>query len=210
MQIKKIKILLIKILPISLLELIQRHRTFQKWKKNNYLGSTPQSVKEKLFEKYSVTGADWIESGTYLGTNTYFFSKRSKNVYSIEPQVNLYKAAFNRFKGLNILLFNDISENVFPKLLPTLKGDLNFWLDGHYSEGVTFQGNKECPIEDELNAIELNFDNFKKISIFIDDVRNFFIPTKDYPAINYLIDFARRLNLEWIIQHDIFIMRKKN
>jgi hypothetical protein len=141
---------------------------------------------------------------------TYYLSKKYPHIYSIEPNVEFYKEALNIFKGSNVTLFNNVSENTLPTLLPTLKGNLNFWLDGHYSGGETFKGNKECPIKDELNSIEVNFDNFEKISIFIDDVRLFLSSANDYPSIDYLVDWSRRLNMRWRIEHDIFIIQKNN
>ena len=110
-----------------------------------------------------------------------------------------------------LLIFNDVSENVFPKLLPNLKGNINFRLDGHYSARKTFKGAKNCPVEDELNAIEKNLSNFAGLSILIDDVRCFLPDNSqysDYPSIDYLVDWARRLNMRWRIEHDIFIMQK--
>ena len=145
-----------------------------------------------------------------MGDTTHYLSKKYPHIYSIEPKVEFYKAAINRFKSQNVTLFNDVSENVFPILLPTLKDNLNFWLDGHYSGGETFKGNKQCSIKDELNCIEVNFHNFPKISIFIDDVRLFLSSANDYPTIDYLVDWSRRLNMKWKIEHDIFIIQKNN
>jgi len=132
-------------------------------------------------------------------------------VYSVEPEPKLYASACKRFEGGNITLFNDVSEKILPSLLPSLNGDINFWLDGHHSAGVTFKGEKDCPVGDEPNAIEKNFGNFDKLTILIDDVRCF-LPTNEsyseYPSIDYLVDWARRMKLHWRIEHDIFIMQK--
>ena len=119
---------------------------------------------------------------------------------------SLYIDACKRFEGRNVSLFNDTSENVLPSLLPKLNGDINFWLDGHYSAGITFKGDKDWPVVDELSAIEANFDNFEKISILIDDVRLFLLSESehsDYPSIDYLVDWARKMNMRWRIEHDI-------
>ena len=147
---------LLKILPKSLIRLVNRQSEFKQWKKRNYLENAPQSVKEGVLKKYSLKNCDWIETGTFLGTTTHFLSERFPHDYSIEPSVELYKAAHNRFQGKNVTLYNDTSENVLRELLPTLEGNLNFWLDGHYSEGITFRGNKDCPIIGELNIIDTN------------------------------------------------------
>ena len=208
MKLKQIKKLLKKILPDNLIESIRRQREFKYWKKRNYLENAPQFIKEMVLEKYSIKNANWIETGTFRGETTKYLSKRYPLIYSIEPDVEFYKVALNRFKNQNVKLFNDESENIFPILLPTLKDNLNFWLDGHYSQGITFKGKKDCPIINELNAIKKNFDNFKKLSIFIDDIRLFLSSTKDYPSINYLVDWTRRLDMKWRIVNDIFIIQK--
>ena len=197
-----------------LIKTIQNQRALAVWKKKDYLENGPQFVKEKIFEKYGIKDAFWVETGTYMGTTTLFLSQKFPHVYSIEPGKELYQRAAHIFKGQNVTLFNDVSERVLPTLLPKLSGDCNFWLDGHYSAGVTFKGKKDCPVEDELNAIESNLRNFKKLAILIDDVRCF-LPSSnsklsDYPSIDYLVDWARRLNMRWRIEHDIFIIQKDN
>ena len=55
---------------------------------------------------------------------------------------------------------------VLPKLLPNLSGDINFWLDGHYSSGLTFKGDQECPIKDELDQIGNNLKRLSYGNIF--------------------------------------------
>ena len=200
------------LLPLTVIEFIQTQRSMSEWKTRSFLENSPQIVKQNVFLKYGVKDACWVETGTYYGTTTSYLSGLFPHVYSVEPEPTLYAAACKRFKGKNVSLFNDVSENIFPSLLPKLSGNINFWLDGHYSAGVTFKGEKDCPVEDELIAIEQNLNNFNKISILIDDVRCF-LPNNssysDYPSIDYLVDWARRMNFNWRIEHDIFIMQKK-
>lgn len=201
-----------KLLPLAALEFIQTYASMRQWKKRDYLENSPQIVKQKVFHKYGIKDAVWVETGTYLGSTTNFLSGLFPHVYTVEPEPNLYAAACKRFTGKNVTLFNNVSENIFPSLLPKLSGNVNFWLDGHYSAGITFKGEKDCPVEDELIAIEKNIDNFDKITILIDDVRCF-LPNNssytDYPSIDYLVDWARRMNFHWRIEHDIFVMQKQ-
>ena len=109
------------------------------------MGNSPQFIKEIVFEKYGVANAPWVETGTYMGKTTNFLRERYPHVHTIEPEIKLYNAALKLSNGKNVTLYNDVSENVFPKLLKSLSGDVNFWLDGHYSGGITFKGKKNCP-----------------------------------------------------------------
>jgi len=199
-------------LPQVFIEFVQHILAMRSWKRGGYLDNAPQGIKESVFHKYGITNAAWVETGTYLGTTTKFLCRNFPHVYTIEPGLDLYQTACARFSGMNVTLFNGVSENILPELLPTLSGNINFWLDGHYSAGVTFKGEKDCPVEDELSAIEKSLSNFDKLTILIDDVRCF-LPSNsaysaDYPSIDYLIDWARKLNMRWRIEHDIFIMQR--
>jgi len=175
-----------------------------------YFEHSPQFIKQEVFLKYGIKNAKWIETGTCHGITTKFLADNYPQVYSIEPSKDLYDRAVQNFKGRNVDLFNNCSENVLPDLLSKLNGDINFWLDGHYSGGVTFKGKKDCPVEDELLAINENISNFTKITILIDDVRCFLAKSPDYdsyPSIDYLVDWSRKNKFYWRIEHDIFIMR---
>ena len=86
----------------------------------------PQQIKELVFEKYGVVNAPWIETGTFLGKTTNFLRERYPHVHSIEPEIKLYNGALKRFHGKNVTLYNDVSENVLPKLLKNLLGDVKF------------------------------------------------------------------------------------
>ena len=205
------KLFIKKILPKQFVKNFKIYRILKKWGKRNFLEHSPQSIKEFVFEKYGIVNAPWVETGTFQGITTNFLRERYPHVHSIEPEIMLYNAAQKRFSGKNVTLYNNVSEKVFPNLLKSLSGDVNFWLDGHNSEGVTFKGEKNCPVVDELNAIEVNLSNFNQITILIDDVRCF-LPVNsehpDYPSIDYLVDWARRLDMYWRIEHDIFIIQK--
>jgi hypothetical protein len=111
-----------------------------------------------------------------------------------------------------VIPIHGLSEDIFPELLPKLKGKINFWLDGHYSGGLTHKGPKDCPLKEELLAIESNISNYDYVIILIDDVRCFNPSIKefaDYPHLNYLVDWAKKNDLNWYIEHDIFIASTK-
>jgi len=197
------------ILPSFLIKKLNIFRQFFSWYKQGFLGNAPQLIKQNIFYKYGIPNAQWVETGTFFGDSTDFLIKNFPKVYSIEPSKHLFDYVVKRFTNQkNVILFNDVSEKILPELLSNLSGDINFWLDGHYSSGITFKGDQDCPIEDELYQISKNLEKFNKVLILIDDIRCF-IPNNEfteYPSINDLVHWSQKNNFNWIIEHDIFIM----
>ena len=107
-----------------------------------------------------------------MGDTTSVLSKVAKMVYSIEPEPALFSKAEQRFRNTsNVKIISGLSEDVLPKLLPTLSGNICFWLDGHFSGGITFKGPQETPILAELDAIGRNIAKMGKVVVMIDDIR---------------------------------------
>lgn len=188
-----------------------RWREFRKWSERLYGVPCPSFVKQAVLARNGFPGAIWVESGTFLGVTTRFLANFGSFVYTIEPGPNLYKSAQLKLGSLsNVKVINGLSEEVFPSLLPTLSGDLNFWLDGHYSAGGTHRGPKDTPILDELESISLNRKNFSSVCVLIDDVRCFNPRLEEYstyPDVRSLIDWAEAEHFHWHIEHDIFVAR---
>ena len=190
---------------------IRNHsKEFYQWKKRQFTAPSPDLVKRQVLLSHSIPRAIWIETGTYLGDTTYFLSQDAKFVYSIEPEPTLFRDAEARFKNnKNIKIINGLSEEVLPRILPDIEGEVNFWLDGHDSGGATHRGPQETPIIDELKCISRYRINLTKMVVFIDDVRLFTPSHKEfrvaYPTLDYLVDWSRNNEFQWSIAHDIFI-----
>lgn len=155
-------------------------------------------------------GGDWHLSRD----TTEFLSRSAVRVVSIEPEPDLYRRAQKRFSKVpNVELVNGTSEEVFGEVLTQIEGKINFWLDGHYSAGVTYLGEKVTPIEEELSAIDRHFEKFDEVVVLVDDVRIFDpLVAKDsgYPTIDLLVNWAESHSLRWKIEHDIFIATNSN
>lgn len=160
--------------------------------------------------RYAIPDAEWIETGTYRGTTTNYLSRHFPHVHTIEPQLDFYESVKLKFKEKNITVYHGTSEDILPGLLPKVNRVLNFWLDGHYSGGETFQGKNECPIEIELREIERNKYDPQNLTVFIDDVRCFASRTEylSYPDLDFLTGWAARNGLNWIVEHDILVLKK--
>ena len=91
-----------------------------------------------------------------------------------------------------------------------MKGDISFWLDGHYSKGDTFKGTKVTPIIYELETISNYISKYKKVLILIDDIRLSHTKKQNYPSLDFYVDWAKSNNLSWTIEQDIFIMKSLN
>ena len=181
------------------------------WAKSRFAAPSPHFIKQACLLRNGIPAATWVETGTYVGATTHLLSKYATKVYSIEPEPTLFARAAKHFRNFrNVEILHGTSESIFPDLLPRIHGNVNFWLDGHYSGGQTFKGAQVTPIVDELRNIALNRHHFKDVCVLVDDIRCFNPRLSEYaayPPIDVLVDWARANNLQWHIEHDIFIAR---
>ena len=145
----------------------------------------------------------FIETGTYLGDMVDGVRNVFEEVYSIELSPRLHLEARARFKGApHVTLLQGDSGAVLKDLLPRLSRPCLFWLDGHYSGGITALGNKETPIVNELDHI-LRHKLLLNHVILIDDARCF-TGEGDYPGLEWLRARANSAGLNHFeVEHDI-------
>lgn len=138
-------------------------------------------------KKYSID--NFVETGTYFGDTVGYIAKSGVRCTSIELSKELYQAACVRFKACeNIRLVQGDSGQRLPELLNELKKPALFWLDGHYSSGITACAKTHTPISTELQAILSH--PIKQHVILIDDARCF-DGTNDYPHLDDLLRVIR-------------------
>ena len=96
-----------------------------------------------------------VETGTYLGDTTRFLSQYVKKIYSIEIGTQLAAMARRRFKRkpeIEIMLGD--SGELLEELLLEINGNVLFFLDGHFSEGITSTSlSYETPLIRELQVL---------------------------------------------------------
>lgn len=184
------------------------------WAERNFDSPAPHFVKMRVLTPASEPGV-WIESGTYVGQTTAELAQRGGLVFSIEPSKELATEVMARLgKMENIRIINDLSENVLDDLITEViaanYSTIAFWLDGHYSEGITHLGPVETPIISELEIISKHMNAFKEVTIYIDDFRCFVAQLPDYPTPYFLSEWAESQKATWDVRHDIFIISKRN
>ena len=169
----------------------------------------PTQVKWAVLHRYGGTTDTWIETGTYLGDTTEYLARTAKHVFSIEPEDNLAMRAAKKFSlHNNVTIIHGLSEDHIDNLLDSVEGPVSLWLDGHYSAGITFKGPIDTPIERELDAIARRLYRLDVAAVFIDDVRCFNPQIPDYAAYPHrssLVRWAENCQLDWTIEHDIFV-----
>tara|TARA_B100000989_G_scaffold102159_1_gene74665 strand:+ start:156 stop:845 length:690 start_codon:yes stop_codon:yes gene_type:complete len=183
------------------------------WSKSNFRVPTPQFTKNSVFQRHTDDLTVWVETGTYKGTSTEFLSKCSKYVYTIEPEYNHYlstKDKLNKKGYKNIQFYHGTSEATLDEILNSIETEkLSIWLDGHWSGGDTFLGENPTPVLEELTIIKKYLHKFNKISILVDDIRDFNhykADTKsEYPDKMILIKWGLENNFNWEIIYDILI-----
>ena len=192
-------------------DLADKNNGYRDWADREFAAPSPHFVKQKVLLRNGLHDATWVETGTFMGDTTSVLSRVAKMVYSIEPEPTLFSKAEQKFRNTsNVKIIKGLSEEVFPKLLPTITGNICFWLDGHYSAGFTFRGPRETPIIDELSVIGQNISKMRKVVVMVDDVRCFDPRNPEfsaYPPVDVLVDWAKKHNLIWHIEHDIFIAK---
>ena len=182
--------------------------TLLNWSRSHWQLPAPAVVKKEVLLRYRIPNAGWIETGTYLGETSSFLARNSKSyqVFSLEPSPQLFRFATKKWRKIsNLTIINESSETGFENTLKQIKGSVNFWLDGHNSGDITYLGEHFSPIQLELELIKKYRENFKEITVFIDDVR-LFIGSDGYPKVSELVQWAESLELNWKIEYDIFIV----
>lgn len=123
-----------------------------------------ESLKED-YRKFPV----FIETGTYLGETIFAIERYFDQLYTIEIKEEFYNNAARRYNGNKIRFVLGDSSKKFLEILPTIKSPSIFFLDGHWSAGNTGRGEKDCPLYEELSAINTHFSN--EAILILDDMR---------------------------------------
>lgn len=159
------------------------------WRNAGGPNPPPNAVKRRIISSYaSLLGAEtFIETGTLYGDMDYAMKDRFKHIYSIELNEDLWRRAVHRFRHYgHIQILHGDSGEVLPRILRQVSTKCLFWLDGHYSGGITAKGLTETPIMQEIQAILQH--PIKGHVLLIDDARCF-DGTQDYPTLRELKDF---------------------
>ncbi len=141
----------------------------------------------------------FFETGTYLGNTVFGVKDAFDEVYSVELSRDLAALARERFSGdRHVHIINSDSAAALGDFLRRLDRPAIFWLDAHYSAGITAKGKVQTPVRDELRAILSH--SVKRHCILIDDVKDF-NGNNDYPTVAEVLQMVREYG------HDAYEVR---
>lgn len=167
---------------------ISHQRQLSKWKKEGQPLPPPRMIKEGTIKKYadSTCYNILVESGTYLGDMVFAQLNNFKKIYSIELDYSLWKKAKKRFRNYpHVSIIQGDSGKILNRVLGEINEPAIFWLDGHYSGGITAQGENVTPIFEELDII---FKSPFNHVLLIDDAR-LFNGQNGYPTMEELENY---------------------
>ena len=197
------------LVPLTARVRAQRAYLYAKWLSSGQPSPAPQAVKLGVFARYGYEGGTWVESGTYLGDTTRILARHAERVFTIEPSSELAARARQGLADLsNVEVLEGLSEDVLPSLLHGLNGTISFWLDGHASGGLTHSGSKVTPIREEFATISEHIGQFDRVAVLVDDFRGFggrHDVDGAYPSRASLVAWADSHNMNWTVEHDIFV-----
>jgi len=172
--------------------------------------SPPEILKQRIVKEYAKRFRlrMFVETGTYLGEMVNAVRNRFDQIYSIELGLELYENAKRRFADKkNITIIHGDSGKVLDELLGHVNQPCLFWLDGHYSGGITAKGEAETPIRKELSHI-FNHSIASHHVILIDDARCF-IGDHDYPTIEELRNLSSSAGFDvFEVKHEVIRIHK--
>jgi hypothetical protein len=132
------------------------------------MGSIPSLLAAQLRDAFGLRRA--VETGTYLGTGARTLAGIFDEVVTIELSPELAAQAQRSLDDcVNVSVIQGDSRVVLAKVvndeIPSL-----YWIDGHWSGGLTAGQESECPILEEISAIRQGPSDS---CVLIDDARLF-------------------------------------
>jgi len=155
----------------------------------------------ETFKKYK-TNNIFIETGSYIGDGINQAIEAGYNkIISIELGHQLYEGCVKRFKDNDIVsLFQGDSSDVLNLILKDINSPATFWLDGHWSGGITARGKLISPIMQELDIIKNHTINTH--TILIDDMRCWQHEWKDFSfGKDEIEQKVKQINDKYIIEY---------
>jgi hypothetical protein len=190
----------------AVLGVVQDHRV-GRWIRAGRPVPPPSLVKQNVLRSYGrrFSLRTLIETGTYFGDTLYALRDDFARLYSVELDPRLHQWARARFARLpHIELLCGDSRVLLPTLVAQLREPCLFWLDGHFSGGLTACAGGITPIIQELQCVLAP--GAADHVVLVDDAR-LFRPEEGYPPLQQIVDLVSEMRPAWTCEVDEDIIR---
>jgi hypothetical protein len=181
-------------------ETISAHKKIFLWKLKGRPVPAPHAVKQKINKYYAAKFSPrvFIETGTYMGEMIDAVLDIFPKIFSIELEPQLAQRAKNRYSEYShVKIIHGDSGKKLKEVLAEIKEPCLFWLDAHYSGGVTAQAALETPITKEIKII-LDHPCPDHV-ILIDDAREF-RGGNNYPLLDEVKKLIASKRRDWVVE----------
>jgi hypothetical protein len=184
----------------------EQRREIAAWQEAGRPVPPPPSVKQAVVAAYGKHFGmrTLVETGTYLGQMVEAQRGTFAHVWSIELDKALARMARQRFADAkNVTILQGDSGEHLKDVLAASNEPCLFWLDAHYSAGITARGDTDTPIRTEL---ELVLTAPWEHVVLIDDARCFGADDfPDYPNVDEIRSIVAQHRDGWAVtvQDDI-------
>lgn len=129
----------------------------------------------------------FVETGTFIGSGAYKIHSLFDNVWTVEADHQLHmaaKALFSAKEARNIVAMHGHSVHFLESFEQELANKAVFFVDAHYSTGITSKSYGTCPVVAEISTI---VSRAPDALIVVDDVRTM-DGRRGYPTLNEILD----------------------
>jgi len=185
---------------IALSRPVRERRDVRAWERNGRPAPPPPLVKRRIVAAYArrFGTRNLVETGTYRGDMVAAQRRRFGRIWSIELQEQLAERARARFaRDPHVTILYGDSAALLPIILATMREPCLFWLDAHYSAGITARGAMDTPVAAEIDAI-LRHPVAGHV-VLVDDARDF-TGANDYPTIAALTAAITQQRPDWTVE----------
>jgi len=184
----------------DLLKRFKGRAELRAWLRNGKPDPVPAYCKQETVREYArrFSLKSLVETGTYLGDMVRAVRGDFAKIISIELDRALHEQAVRLFsKWPHITLLQGDSGAVLREVAKKIPEPCLFWLDAHYSGGITARGDQDTPVLLEIEAV-LERGNPSDV-VLIDDARCF-TGRDGYPTIAELQSLLQRRRREWSLE----------
>jgi hypothetical protein len=152
-----------------------------------------------------------VESGTYMGDSADRLARTFGRCITIERDATLAAGAARRFEHRpDVEVVHGSSRTELPVILGRIDGPVFFWLDAHWSAGVTAGADDPCPLIAELEAIASSTGPQRHV-VAIDDMRLFGFGhdldprMEHFPSLRQVLDRLEAMGLATFVLDDVIV-----